>query len=137
MAWPNAPPQDNCHRLSLKCRYKALCFITASLLTHKLCLGPEHRAVNNNLCSSSRRKSSTKHRISQLRKISHFQTRSYSCTLEEEQNRFLRFVTLISRLVSQVLLDTCLFEPCHPETISSWREVHNQNAKQNIFICYQ
>lgn len=25
MAWPNAPPQDNCHRLSLKCRYKALC----------------------------------------------------------------------------------------------------------------
>lgn len=24
-AWPNASPQDNCHSLSLKCRYKTLC----------------------------------------------------------------------------------------------------------------
>lgn len=74
-AWPNASPQDNCHSLSLKCRYKVLCLsqLHFSLTSCAWVLNTENTEllVNSNLCSNSWRKSSTKYCISLLRKISH------------------------------------------------------------------
>lgn len=74
-ARPNASPQDNCHSLSLKHRYKALCLsqLPCSLTSCAWVLNTENTELlkNNNLCSNSWRKSSTKYYISQPKKISH------------------------------------------------------------------
>lgn len=93
--------------------------------------------VNNNLCSNSWRKSSTKYFISQLRKISHTSKQEATLGPGRGTKPIFEVVSNLKIHVTIVLVDTCLLELCHPETISSWREVHNQNVKQNIFICYQ
>lgn len=137
-AWPNDSPQDYCHSLSLKCRYKALCLSQLHCsVTSCACILDTELLVNNNLSSNSWRKSSTKYFIPQLRKISPHPNKKLLLDLGRGTKPIFEVVFNLKICVTIVLVDTCLLELCHPQTISSWREVHNQNVKQNTFICYQ